>query len=1042
MVKKATQVTPNALLRRARLERGWTQKDVADRIGSPLNVNVNRWERGTAQPSASYVQKLCALFGKSSFELGLLPADPQIQETTTSSKPGLESSATRSPAGRAQNLPEGTVTLLFMDMVESTRLLQQLGDLYANVLADYRRLVRTACGQWHGHEVDTQGDAFFVVFARAIDAAEAAVALQRALASQSWPEHVTVRARMALHTGEPHLSAEGYIGLDVHHAARIMSAGHPGQILLSQTTRDLVEQVLPEEMSLRDLGEHRLKDLRQPSHLFQLSSADLPADFPPLKTLDMHPWNVPFRRNPFFTGRTSLLACLHERLKQVQSQALALSGLGGIGKTQTAVEYAYRYRDEYSAVLWVRAASRETLITDFVALARLLELPGQDAQDQMLVVAAVKRWLEQHAGWLLILDNADDLPLLTNFLPPESQGHVLLTTRTQATGKIARSLPVEKMEVSEGLLLLLRRAKLLAPDAPLDTVTRALQTHAQAIFEELDGLPLALDQAGAYIEETGCSLVEYLTLYQQRRSAMLNRQSSLAADYQYTVASTWSLSFHQIEQERSDAAELLRLCAFLEADAIPEEILTGGATVFGPILGPIAADPFLLNEAIQMLRRYSLVKRDPEAKLLNIHRLVQAVLKDSMSEKEQRQWAECVVRAVNAVFPAVSFDTWSRCERCLSQALASATLIEQFGFRFPEAARLLERAGYYVGNRGLYGQGESLLQRALTIYEQTIGPQHPDLARTLHILAILYNHQGKYEQATSLLQQALAIREQALGAEHPDTASTLNELAAPYMKQGKYEQAESLLQRARAIREHTLNSEHPDVAESLNDLALLLVYQGKYTQAEPLYLRALAIRERILEPDHPNLAEVPNNLAWLYNYQGKYEQAELLYLRALAIQEQVLEPTHPYLAVGLNNLAEVYRNQGKYEQAESLCQRALAIQEQVLEPNDPFIAASLNTLAELYRNQGKYEQAEPLYLRSLAIREQVLGPTHARVAQSLANLAHLRSDQGQDEQAKSLYQRALHIREQALGHEHPDTASVREDYVKLLQTVQKHPPAT
>jgi class 3 adenylate cyclase len=189
--------------------------------------------------------------------------------------------------------------LLFTDIEGSTRLLQQLGERYSSVLETCRSLLRAAFLQFDGHEVDTQGDAFFVAFARASDAVAAAVATQRALANHPWPEGVSVRVRMGLHTGEPQHSAEGYVGLDVHRAARIMSAGHGGQVLLSHTTRDLVEQTLPDGVSLRDLGAHRLKDLQQPSHLFQLVIPGLPADFSSLKTLDNSPNNLPLQPTPF-----------------------------------------------------------------------------------------------------------------------------------------------------------------------------------------------------------------------------------------------------------------------------------------------------------------------------------------------------------------------------------------------------------------------------------------------------------------------------------------------------------------------------------------------------------------------------------------------------------------------------------------------------------------------------------------------------------------------------------------------------------------------
>jgi len=214
-----------------------------------------------------------------------------------------------------RELPTGTVTLLFTDIEGSTRLLQQLGNRYDSVLKECRQLLRAAFQQWNGHEVDSQGDAFFVAFARATDAIWAAVDMQRALATHVWPEGVTVRVRMGLHTGEPQLSTENYVGLDVHRAARIMSAGHGGQVLLSQTTRDLVEHDLPTGVSLRDVGAHRLKDLQHPSHLFQLVIADLPADFPLLKTLGTHPHNLPVQPTPLI-GREKEVALVQNLLRR------------------------------------------------------------------------------------------------------------------------------------------------------------------------------------------------------------------------------------------------------------------------------------------------------------------------------------------------------------------------------------------------------------------------------------------------------------------------------------------------------------------------------------------------------------------------------------------------------------------------------------------------------------------------------------------------------------------------------------------------------
>ncbi len=246
-----------------------------------------------------------------------------------------------------REFPTGTVTLLFCDIEGSTHLLQQVGDRYTSLLMESRHLLRTAFHQYHGHEVDTQGDAFFIAFARATDSLSAAVAAQRALASHVWPTGVTIRVRMGLHTGEPELTPEGYVGLDVHHAARIMSAGHGGQILLSQTTRELVEHELSAEVSLRDLGVHRLKDLQGPQRLFQLVIADLPADFPPLKTLDAHPHNLPVQPTPLI-GREQVVAAVGQLTQRDDVRLVTLTGPGGVGKTRLSLQVAAELSDRFA----------------------------------------------------------------------------------------------------------------------------------------------------------------------------------------------------------------------------------------------------------------------------------------------------------------------------------------------------------------------------------------------------------------------------------------------------------------------------------------------------------------------------------------------------------------------------------------------------------------------------------------------------------------------------------------------------------------------
>src|SRR5262245_60464877 len=249
------------------------------------------------------------------------------------------------------DLPSGTVTLLFTDIAGSTRLLQQLGDRYAAVLAAHQQLLRRAFQTCNGYEVGAEGDSFFVTFARAPDAVAAAVAAQQALAAHPWPAGTAVRVRIGLHTGAPATVGEQYVGLDVHHAARIGAAGHGGQVLLSQATHGLVRHELPEGVSLRDLGEHRLKDLVHAEHIFQLVIPNLPADFPPLTTLDSRRHNLPAQPTPLI-GRAREIGAVTELLCRADVRLVTLTGPGGTGKTRLALQVAAEVLDTFADGVW------------------------------------------------------------------------------------------------------------------------------------------------------------------------------------------------------------------------------------------------------------------------------------------------------------------------------------------------------------------------------------------------------------------------------------------------------------------------------------------------------------------------------------------------------------------------------------------------------------------------------------------------------------------------------------------------------------------
>jgi hypothetical protein len=279
----------------------------------------------------------------------------------------------------------------------------------------------------------------------------------------------------------------------------------------------------------------------------------------------------------------------------------------------------------------------------------------------------------------------------------------------------------------EGAHLLLQRAGMLAQATPED--------HAQALAlsRELGGLPLALDQAAAYMLKSRLSLAAYQQRYQQHHARLLNERHS--REHPTPVATTWDISFRAVAASHPAAADLLRFCACLAPDAIPEELLTAGAAHLGPLLAPVAADPLELDAAIMALRAYSLIERDPQEQTLTVHRLVQAVMRESLPDDLQRTWRHRVLLALCEAFPAPEYANWPHCERLLPHAQMCAHWIEHTELLTNEAGYVLNQAGLYLVARGRYGEAEPLHKRALAICEQVLGAQHPDTATSLKNLA-------------------------------------------------------------------------------------------------------------------------------------------------------------------------------------------------------------------------------------------------------------------------------------------------------------------
>ena len=713
---------------------------------------------------------------------------------------------------------------------------------------------------------------------------------------------------------------------------------------------------------------------RDPRNRFQTSSevtAAMSREVTSVCPVSAPVWTVPYERNPAYTGRHSELEAIRERFGEQTNRKTvaiqAITGLGGIGKTQTAIEYAFRYCDDYSAILWVVADTEQSINSGFARLAALLDLPEKNDPQQDTINAAVLRWLSRQQGWLFVLDNADSPELIRPYLPHHSAGHTLLTSRAhdfQPAGLAIHPVMLETLAPDDASRFLMHRVGRERTDP--DEATAAAE-----LARELDYLPLALEQAAAFVVSHDARFQDYLASFRSRHLKLLEQQQPIAGQYSRSVATTWTLNFTQIAQSQV-SADLLSLSAFLAPDEIPLDLFISALAetkwVAAKARDILRFDPLAVDQLLKPLIEYSLIRRHVGTRSYSIHRLTQAVLRDRLSERDRRKWANRAIVLINSIFPVpYVFENWPICERLISHSLACFEWIGHLDLRTEQAASLLNKTAEYLVRRAQYEEPERLLTRSLKIRERILDKNHPDTAETLNSLALLYINQNRLADAENAQARALAIREQAFGLNNVKTASNLNNLGILCYKQGRFEEAELLLTRALSIRDQLLGPKNVDIAGSLNNLAELYQQQARYRDAEPLLLRAVPMLEEILGKNHPTTAIGYNNLGRLYIDLDRLDEAETLLRRALALWEKSLPSDHPNICEILNSLGLLYRAQRRFTDSELHFIRAATIAERVFGPQHPDVATVLRNFALLLHDQGRKPEAELLLERVIAI---------------------------------------------------------------------------
>ncbi|HYU76516.1 MAG TPA: tetratricopeptide repeat protein, partial [Ktedonobacteraceae bacterium] len=715
-------------------------------------------------------------------------------------------------------------------------------------------------------------------------------------------------------------------------------------------------------------------------------------------TVPVMPWNIPFLPNPYFTADERLLSGIRERLMTVQESIhiLCLCGLGGIGKTQIALEYAHAYRATYRAVFWVNAETQAQFVSDLVKIAFLLRVPEAKKQqpNQRYLVNEVKQWLREHSDWLLILDNIESEVKIENVLiAVGQQGHILLTTREQAVADLtSKFLEVDVMAPEMGALFLLRRARLLELTDPLERGSAGDQGYALTLSRLLGGLPLALEQAGAYIHETRCGLAGYIQEYQTSRSELLNWRSehkNLSLDYGETVATTWLISFKRVEQQSPAASELLQLCAFLYPDAIPEDITLKGGRAAGGELYNLSENALAFNSACEVLLNYSLIRRNVTGNMLAIHRLVQAALQDRLDEDQQRKWAERTVLAIERVLSSAIGD---EIEQYLPHARRCANHIKHWDLKGEEVAHLLEQVADAVYARGWYTQATPLYLQTLGALQELLGADHPHVMHSLLNVARVHMDRGLYDFAVLLYHQAHKKYESAFGPDHPVTMRCLSYLAQALLKAGNAQQA-------------------VDIG------AVILKWHRELQEPES---SALALTHQV--------SAIVSALA------GRIDLAEAYYLSAIQIYERVLGLEHPEVVRSLIDLGIFYLLNDYNLPAEEYFQRALEIQQRMSAMDHPETARLLSGLAESAYRQRAYSRAEELGKQALGIRRQKLGFYHPTMVEKLHGIAVTLATQRKDEEAEQTFREAQTIAKDAGGEESPQYLQVLQSYTDFLQS--------
>ena len=723
-------------------------------------------------------------------------------------------------------------------------------------------------------------------------------------------------------------------------------------------------------------------------------------------------WNLP-TRNLGFTGRDGLLVAVRERLLAGDRTVVqAFQGMGGVGKTQLAIEYAYRFAGTYDLAWWINSEQAGLIGDQVVSLGAALGCvpPGVSMEAAR---TAVLGELRERVRWLLIFDNAERLADITAWLPGGT-GHVLITSRARTWNEVAVPIEVDVLARDESVTLL------------QDRLAELGVADADRLADKLGDLPLAIAQAAGFMADTGMPAAQYLDLMETQAGTLLD-QAAAGSSYPRSLAAVTRLAVDRLNGEDPAAAQLADICAFLAPEPIPDDLFTNAP---GELAARVA-DPLTWRQTLALLARQSLARIDQHG--IVMHRLTQAILRDRLTTDQAaavRARTEAILAANNPGDPDLPAN-WPGWTRLLPHLL----FLDPASTRNADLRRLACSAATYLVGHGDAPAGHDLARDLYRQWHDRFGPDDDCTLWIQSVLAYALREMRRHEEARELDEDNFIRRREKLGEDSLAALNAATNLAGDLGDTGDYQAARILHEETLDRKRRVLGEDHPITLNSMNNLGLLLEVLGETREARRLFEDTLARRRRVLGADHPETLKAAANLGDAEYELRNYQKAKDLQQENLTRRRRALGEDHPHTLHSANNLAVSLYALGSFQAARDLDEDTLARRRRLRGEDHPDTLRSAGNLAVDLHGLGNFEAARKLDEDTLARERRVLGPDHLRTLVCANNLAADLRALGEAEAARELEQDTLHRCRRVLGDDHPYTVRSARNLAEDLRAL-------